>query len=384
MSNYFLSKNKSDCNGCGVCFLKCPQKAIEMQIDKEGFLYPIIDKEKCIECKLCEKICPNKEYKINDKVTAYIAINKDEEQLKSSASGGCFLPIAQYIISQKGVVFGARYDNNLNVIHDYTEEMDKLKMFQGSKYVRSDLNNAYIKVKQFLLDNRYVLFSGTPCQCQGLRTYLGKTYEKLYTCEIICHANSSPRVFNLYKKNLEKNNNKGIEDIRFRDKSNGWKNQKTIIKYSDGTIQEDLSFYLGFVNELFNRPSCHNCNFCSSNRLSDFTIGDAWGINEIDPSIIDDDTGISLFCMNTEKGMKLKNIIEKKLNLRKTNVEIAFKHNHYQNVKEHKKRKEFFEKIDIGEIDEKNIIDNIKMYTKVSFIQKCLNKIKAIYLKIKK
>lgn len=355
-----------------------------MQIDKEGFLYPIIDKEKCIECKLCEKICPNKEYKINDKVTAYIAINKDEEQLKSSASGGCFLPIAQYIISQKGVVFGARYDNNLNVIHDYTEEMDKLKMFQGSKYVRSDLNNAYIKVKQFLLDNRYVLFSGTPCQCQGLRTYLGKTYEKLYTCEIICHANSSPRVFNLYKKNLEKNNNKGIEDIRFRDKSNGWKNQKTIIKYSDGTIQEDLSFYLGFVNELFNRPSCHNCNFCSSNRLSDFTIGDAWGINEIDPSIIDDDTGISLFCINTEKGMKLKNIIEKKLNLKKTNVEIAFKHNHYQNVKEHKKRKEFFEKIDIGEIDEKNIIDNIKMYTKVSFIQKCLNKIKAISLKIKK
>lgn len=139
---------------------------------------------------------------------------------------------------------------------------------------------------------------------------------------------------------------------------------------------------MGFVNELFNRPSCHNCQFCSANRLSDFTIGDAWGINEFDPSIKDYDTGISLFCINTQKGMDLKDYLDKKLFLKETDTNNAFKHNHYQNVLEHKKRSEFFKRISNGEINEKNIISSINEYTKVGFIKKCFNKIKCIIKKI--
>lgn len=383
MSNYFSDYNKKNCNGCGVCALKCPKNAIIMEKDSEGFLYPIIDKKKCIDCKLCMKICPNKEYAKNENVNTYIAINKDKNQLKSSSSGGCFLPIARYIISKNGVVFGVKYDEQLNVVHDFAECFEELKKFQGSKYVRSDLNNSYIQVEKFLLENRYVLFSGTPCQCQGLRTYLGSDYDKLYTCEIICHANSSPDIFNLYKSNLEIENNKKITDIKFRSKSNGWKNQKTLIYYNDGTTEEDISYYMGFVNELFNRPSCHNCNFCTSSRLSDFTIGDAWGINEFDPDIEDDDTGISLFCINTKKGIELIKILEKDLFLKKTDTEKAFEYNHNKNVKENKKRNEFFEKVANDKINKTNIIKNIKKYTKTSLPKKCFNKIRYVFNKIK-
>lgn len=384
MSNYFDTYIKKDCNGCGVCSLKCPKRAITMSEDSEGFLYPIIDETKCIHCNLCKKICPNKDYPDNDNVTSYIAINKNKDDLKNSSSGGCFLPIAKYILSKKGVVFGVIYDENLNVKHTYFENEKDLIKFQGSKYVRSDLNDSFKKVKDFLNNDRYVLFSGTPCQCQGLRTYLGKDFDKLYTCEIICHANPSKKIFEYYKKHFESIKGKKITDIKFRTKSNGWRNQMSVIIFSDGEEIEDNVFYLGFVNELFNRPSCHNCHFCSSNRLSDFTIGDAWGIELIDKTIVDDDTGISLLCVNTNKGKKLINYFNDNMLLKKVDTNKAFSHNHYKNVPMHKNRDKFYSEISNGTINENNILDYISKYTKVSFLKKVVNKLKSIFFKLLK
>ena len=203
-----------------------------------------------------------------------------------------------------------------------------------------------------------------------------KEYEKLITCEIICHANPSPKVFDYYKKNLENKFGSKIKSISFRNKKNGWKSSKTIITFESGKEVEENSFYNGFVKELFNRPSCHNCHFCSSNRLSDFTIGDLWGVNKILPDVVDDNTGISLFCVNTDKGKKMLEEIKEELTLTGIDKNLAFSYNHHNNVHPHKNREKFFNEVAKGIINENNVIEYISKYTKVPLYRRLLSKVK--------
>ena len=382
MNNFFETHNKKDCNGCGVCALICPKGAITMKEDEEGFLYPKIDREKCVHCNLCEKKCPNNpsESKTNQKT--YISYCKDGNVKENSASGGMFYPIAKYIIGKNGIVFGVCYDDNLIAHHEYVTTLEGLKKFQGSKYVRSDLRDSYRKVEEFLKQGKYVMFTGTPCQCQGLRAFLKKEYDKLITCEIICHANPSPKILKLYKRNLEIKYGRKVAGIYFKSKENGWKNPRPIIKYIDGTKKEEGTYQRAFVYELINRPSCYDCRFCTTSRYSDFSIGDLWGIDKIDATIKDDDTGISLLNVNTPKGFEILDEIKDDLYLKEADTEQVFSYNHHCNVQPHKNREVFFKGISDGTINENNIIKYMNKYVKVPLYKKIINKSKRVVKKI--
>lgn len=374
MENLYLKiQDKKLCNGCGICTLQCPKHCISMEEDSEGFLYPVIDEEKCIHCNRCKNICSN----YNESSTtgeAYIAINKNEEERKHSASGGMFYILAKYTISKHGIVFGATYDENLKVKHEQATSLDECKKFMGSKYVRSDMTGIYQQIKGYVEDGRMVLFTGTPCQCKAVKEFLGKDYDNLILCEIICHGNPSPKVFEKYIKELEKNENTKVLDVQFRSKENGWSNSTPIITFKDGKKLEDPTFYRAFISELISRPSCHECPFVTIHRNSDFTIGDLWGIEKIAPEM-NDEKGVSLLLANTNKAKNILNEVNTQMELKPTDITEAISYNHNKNDKQNKNRNKFF-----YEINQKNksVIKLMNKYTKVSLLKRGIRKIKKI------
>ena len=372
-------KEKTDCCGCHACYNICPKNAIEMIEDEKGFKYPKINKEKCIECNLCIKVCPiiNKKVMENN-IMAYACYNKNEEELKHSSSGGMFILLAKEILKRNGVVFGAYLDKNYNVQHGYIENKKDIKIFMGSKYVQSNIGETYRNVKYFLEKERYVLYTGTPCQIEGLKTYLGKDYDKLYTQDIICHGVPSPLVWEKYKeyrKNMDKNN---PIKINFRDKNNGWndfsmsfiyKNDKYIASHNG-----DL-FMNAFLKNTILRDSCYKCNFKNKYRISDITLADYWGVNEVEPQMMND-SGVSLVLVNSSKGRELFRLIKNNIIYKETNLDEAIKYNpsFSNSSKMDKNRDKFFKninKIDFAEL--------VKKYTSKSSIYKqIINKCKKI------
>lgn len=379
MENLYLSNNnKYDCNGCGICTLMCPKNCIQMKEDQAGFLYPVIDETKCIHCGNCKRICSNIKIKNENKAKAFIAINKNEEERNKSASGGMFIILAKYVIEQKGIVFGVEYDSNLNVNHAEANTIEKCQKFMGSKYVRSNMIGIYKRVEEYLKQGKLILFTGTPCQCNALKVYLKKEYNNLITCEIVCHGNPSPKVFKKYKEELEQRNKSKVKDIKFRSKENGWKNSTPIIEYENGTKQEDPTFYKAFMAELISRPSCHTCPFVDEPRVADFTIGDMWGIEKINPNM-DDGKGTSLFIANSEKAINILKEVENRLKIEEVDINLAFLYNHCKNVEENPKKDEFFKKID----NTKSIIKLMQKYSKTPLIMKIKRKLINIKNKTK-
>ena len=378
---YFKTLNKIDCNGCGACSLVCPVHCLKMEKDEEGFLYPVKDESKCIHCGKCEKACSNFNDKKEENEKAYIAINKNIEDLNKSSSGGMYLILAKYVVEQKGVIFGVTYDKDLNVIHSYAENEKGIYKFCGSKYVRSDLKDSYQKAQEFLNQDRLVLFTGTACQISGLKHYLNKEYENLITCDILCHANPSPLVFDIYKRNLEKKYNKKIVNFKFRAKETGWRNQYPLVEFENGEKVEEEEFFKIFISEIINRPSCYFCKFASMRRITDFTIGDLWGIEKIDPSV-DETNGVSLLTVNSEKGSKIFDKIKDKIDYKETDYKLVASYNHYQNVQIPSKREKFFKEVKSEKINDDNIIYKIRKYTKVPMYTKIFEKGKRMIKKI--
>lgn len=317
--------SKEDCCGCTACFAICPKNCINMKEDEEGFLYPRIDKENCIECGLCKKVCPiiNKNQKNKFEQKAYLFQNNKEDVRKDSTSGGFFSALGEYIIKHCGICFGAAFDENFSVKHKETKSIDGLNKFRKSKYVQSELEDTFKKIKLYLKNNELVCFSGTPCQVEGLSSYLGKKYYNLIMVDIMCHSVPSPLVFEKYKNYiLKKMNATKILNINFRDKNKyGYKYPMMTIETDNGIYSEgiDTDPYLrAFFGDYSIRPACYNCQFKTKKRVSDITIWDCFNINEIDKSF-DDDRGTTRILVQSEKGeeilKKLDNIKIKELNV---------------------------------------------------------------------
>ena len=304
-------QEKKDCCGCSACVQRCPKHCITMHEDAEGFLYPEVDVSACIGCGLCEKVCPViNQYSERKPWAVYAAKNPDDEVRMQSSSGGVFTMLAEKCIDEGGVVFGACWDEEWNVKHTCIEKKEDIVLFRSSKYLQSIIGDSYCEAERLLKSGRKVLFTGTPCQIAGLKHFLRKDYDNLLTVDIVCHSVPSPGVWQQYLQ--EKLRNIGlcksnIQQISFRNKSTGWKSYSFVIKDNSGNTHIELSsqnaFMRGFLADLYTRPSCHVCPTKCLKSSSDITLGDFWGITSLMPQI-DDNRGVSVTVVSTEKGME--------------------------------------------------------------------------------
>lgn len=373
-------KNKEDCCGCYACYNICPKQCITMKIDDEGFWYPDIDKNKCINCNLCEKVCPiiNPVKRADSKKIAYAGMNKDEQIKIKSSSGGIFSILAEYIIKNNGVVYGAGFDEDFNIKHKRILYNTDLDLLRGSKYVQSSIGDIYKQVKNDLESNMLVLFTGTPCQVEGLRSYLKKEYANLITMDFICHGVPSPLVWKKYLEEIKKSKQENIKNIYFRNKDIGWKVFSLKIIFDEKIYSNNLNndlFMKGFLQDVYLRPSCYSCKFKKINRISDITVADFWGIENILPKM-DDDKGTSLIVVHSEKGKQLFDKLSEKMILNEVDLNEAIKYNPsmISSVKYNEKRNSFFAELNSGKI----LTDLIRKYTKISFEKQAKNKIKSI------
>ena len=305
MNGIFLA-SRYDCTGCSACASACPKGCIQMLEDREGFLQPKINTKSCIKCHKCERVCPvlNPEDQSDGETKAYAVINKDEDIRAKSSSGGVFYALAKWTIDQGGVVFGARFNDQWEVVHDYAETVDGIYPFMGSKYVQSRVGNCYKQAKTFLDSGRWVLFSGTPCQLAGLRGYLKREYVRLIQVDIICYGVPSPGVWRNYLREHVKRNG-DISHISFRNKRNGWKNSHFIISYKKNSAEEiDGLFMKGFSYKVYLRESCYECPFRSYHRNSDLTIADYWGVDKFCNEMFDN-KGTSVVFVHSDLGLSV-------------------------------------------------------------------------------
>ena len=333
MTNYLLTNNPESCCGCGACEQICPKNAIELKPDEEGFLYPVLNKDLCVECGLCEKVCAyNNDLQLNEPVAVYAAQNKSQEELLKSSSGGMFSALADYVISTNGAVAGCVFDENFNAIHIISQDEAEIEKMRGSKYVQSQIGGVFKDIKVFLEKREKVLFTGTPCQVDGLNRFLQKDYENLFTVDLICHGVPSPLLLQEYVKQESKNGS--VTDLKFRNKErNGWCSQGSITycvndKSKTKTITpfKDSYYNLYYLENCVSRLSCYSCPYATDKRVADITIGDYWNIDE-KLNYNEFKNGMSVVLINTPKGKELFDKIKDNLNVYESDLKHAQKGN---------------------------------------------------------
>ena len=320
--------SRQDCTGCTACAAACPVGAITMQADHEGFLRPVVG-DTCIHCGKCETVCPMLTPPAHtagpDK--AYALWNADESERLVSSSGGFFSLLARHTLERGGAVFGSVLDETMIARHVCARSEQELAPMRGSKYVQSDMGDCFRQAKALLDQGVDVLFSGVPCQIDGLMRYLGKEYDNLLTCDLVCHGVPSPAVFRSFLNRLEADHGSKVTGVRFKDKSHGWSNPYFTATFADGSsYTEDFNrttYGRGFGMQLFLRPSCAHCKYTSIDRPADFTLADFWGLDPTLELPVDRDKGISMVLVGSEKGQSVFDALSSQMGFAKRPVSEA-------------------------------------------------------------
>lgn len=301
---------QEDCTGCSACASVCPKECISMRPDAEGFLRPTIDRAVCVNCGKCKITCPSNTVQLDDgkEPRSFAAKMKDGEIRRRSSSGGAFSALAIQVLDKNGAVIGAGFDGNYNVIHKICIETTQLDELRRSKYAQSRIGTVYKDAKEMLDEGRKVLFCGTPCQVGGLNNYLERKYDNLFTVDFICHGVPSPLAWKKYLDYQTEAKDSKINELSFRSKKTGWKRFSMEIFFSNGNhyvgdVSKDY-FLRSFIMDLNLRPSCYNCGFKQIHRVADISLADFWGVEQLIPEW-DDDEGVSLVMVHSEKGMGL-------------------------------------------------------------------------------
>lgn len=357
-------KNKF-CTGCGACYNICQKNAITMTENEKGFLVPIIDQNNCINCNSCIRVCPLNNYKNNNTTNpdVFSMVNNNEEIRLKSSSGGIFYLLAKTIINQGGIVFGCIWDEKNQPKHVSACSIEDILKMQGSKYVQSDTKKTYIEVKEYLKIGKKVLYVGTPCQIAGLKSFLSKDYEQLYSVDLICHGVPSRKIFDMFKKEFCESHNisENITNINMRSKITDWGKPFTMILSTENKEYiipfENNNFLESFLHNYNINDSCTDCKFNILPRSGDVTLGDFCGVDEFDKSL-NDKKGISVLLINSDKGKAMFNDIKENCSCRDIPLKDAAQYNRniLCSTKENAFRDKFFNCIMSG----KSLHDSMK------------------------
>lgn len=325
----------ADCCGCSACASVCAHQAITMQPDALGFLYPVVDTDKCTQCGLCERVCafhPDYDKSLNlPQPIAFGARHKDMHEVATSRSGAAFIAMSDYVLEQGGVVYGAGYAEHFRVVHKRAITKMQRDEFKGSKYVQSDLEDTFRQVKKDLKAGLTVLFSGTPCQTAGLHSFVGeKLRANLILVDIVCHGVPSPHIWNDYLCYLERESHAEVVHVDFREKAQcGWQAHKEAFKYVGRENETDIrdSYTHLFYKHIMFRHSCGECKYTNLQRPSDVTLADFWGWQKTHATINADDQGLSLVLCNTTKGLSLFETVKEQMHVFPAKIEDCMQPN---------------------------------------------------------
>lgn len=384
-------KNNIDCCGCNACGDVCAHGAITFKTDIEGFWYPVVDETKCVDCRLCERVCPELhigELKKNDNnpPVTVAAINKNMAVRWDSTSGGAFSALAEVMYEQGGYVSGAVYDENFLVHNFVSDKPEDLSRLRSSKYLQSNAEGLYARIRELLRNGKKVLACGTPCQMAALRSFLHKDYDNLVIVDFICRGVNSPKVYRKYLDSLERKYGGKVVYVKAKNKELGWRNLTRKVVFDNGKVyygvKMDDNFRRGYHTNVFCRPSCYTCQYKGFPRIADITIADYWGIEKINKNL-DNNIGTSMILLNSKKGENFFGQVKDKIEWEYTTFESILPGNVAltKPIEPAKiDRKQFFEDLDKGTFDE--VVSKyfpLKTNADLSFRQKLKGILKPYY-----